>query len=85
MTTDNSKYGEVCDAYVPGDLQDSEVLRQAVGSPMEYEEKSHDPLCRHKYQEWEIYGFCPDCDLIQKVIIRETQKRRLENSHEHDS
>jgi hypothetical protein len=75
MTIDNSDHGEVCDAYVPPHLQDSEVLRQVIGSPMEQHEETHDPLCRQKYQEWESYGFCPDCDLINKVIIREKQKR----------
>lgn len=77
MTTSDSEQGEVCDAYVPAHLQDSEVLRQVIGSPLDSQEKVHDPLCRQRYQEWENYGqgYCPDCDLIQKVIIRERQKR----------
>lgn len=27
----------------------------------------HDPLCRAKYQEWEQYLPCLDCELIKKV------------------
>ena len=29
----------------------------------------HDPLCRAKYQEWEQYLPCNDCELIKKVRL----------------
>jgi len=73
-----SDEGEVCDAYVPAQLQDESLLRRSLGAPVGKEE--HDPLCRQKYQEWENYsGYCPDCDLIGKVRKDEKEKRNEQN------
>lgn len=73
MTTDDQ--GEVCDAYVPPNLYDEIHLRNVIGSPVDQDPK-HDPLCRQKYQQWENYsGYCPDCDLINKVKKREQQMK----------
>jgi hypothetical protein len=68
-----SDEGEVCDAYVPAQLQDESVLKRSLGAPVG--ENEHDPLCRQKYQEFENYkGYCPDCDLIKKA--REDERKK---------
>jgi hypothetical protein len=69
--------GEVCDAFVPPHLNYEETLRDVIGAPVDASTTpKHDPLCRQKYHEWEpLEGFCPDCDLINKVKKREQQMK----------
>ena len=76
MMADDTQ-GEVCDAFVPPHLNYEETLRDVIGAPIDSSNSSkHDPLCRQRYQQWEyLEGFCPDCDLINKVKEREQQMK----------
>lgn len=77
VMTASDEQGEVCDAFVPPHLNDQTHLRNVIGAPIDASNApKHDPLCRQRYQEWEpLQGYCPDCDLINKVKTREQQMK----------
>lgn len=74
MTKDEQ--GEVCDVFVPPHLTEESHLRNVLGAPMDLEDsQKHDHFCRQRYQQWEAYTYCPDCDLIKKVRKEEQEIR----------